>query len=110
MPGVDPKLVPSIEAEVNKLIEPGFVREVRYPTWLENIVPVRKKNGRIRVYVDFRDLNHACLKDDFPLPIPELMIDSTTSHEALTFMDGSSGFNQIRMAHEDEELTTFRIP
>jgi uncharacterized protein YehS (DUF1456 family) len=71
---------------------------------------VRKKNGQIRVCVDFRDLNRACPKDDFPLPNTELMVDSTISHEALSFMDGSSGYNQIRMAPEDEELTAFRTP
>ncbi|KAL0413496.1 UNVERIFIED_CONTAM: hypothetical protein Sradi_1551300 [Sesamum radiatum] len=49
-------------------------------------------------------------KDDFPLPIAELMINATTGHEALSFMDGSSGYNQIRMAAADEELTAFRTP
>ncbi|KAL0333076.1 UNVERIFIED_CONTAM: Transposon Tf2-12 polyprotein [Sesamum calycinum] len=87
MPGLDPKIA------VHHLI-----------------IPVRKKNGQIRVCVDFRDLNSACPKDDFPLPIAELMIDATTGHEALSFMDGSSGYNQIRMAPADEELTTFRTP
>ncbi|KAL0427728.1 UNVERIFIED_CONTAM: hypothetical protein Slati_2947600 [Sesamum latifolium] len=74
------------------------------------IVPVRKKDRQIRVCVDFRDLNNACRKDDFPLPIAELMIDATTGHVALSFMDGSSGYNQIRMALADEELTAFRTP
>ncbi|KAL6189068.1 hypothetical protein ACLB2K_040458 [Fragaria x ananassa] len=64
----------------------------------------------MRVCVDFRNLNNACLKDDFPLPIIELMVDATTGHEALSFMDGSSGYNQIKMALEDEELTAFRTP
>ncbi|XP_051145218.1 uncharacterized protein LOC127261085 [Andrographis paniculata] len=105
-----PELIPQIENEVNKLIEVGFIREVKYPQWISNIVPVKKKNGQIRVCVDFRDLNEACPKDDFPLPITELMIDATTGHEALSFMDGSSGYNQIRMAPEDEELTAFRTP
>ena len=82
-----PELVPEIEKEVNKLIEAGFIREVKYPTWIVNIVPVRKKNGQLRICVDFRDLNEACPKDDFPLPVTELMIDSTTAHEALSFMD-----------------------
>ncbi|XP_060183387.1 uncharacterized protein LOC132613398 [Lycium barbarum] len=105
-----PDLVPSIENEVNKLIEAGFIREVKYPTWISSIVPVKKKTGQIRVCVDFRDLNNACPKDDFPLPIPELMIDATTGYEAMSFMDGSSGYNQIRMAPKDEELTAFRTP
>ncbi|XP_031090967.1 uncharacterized protein LOC115995960 [Ipomoea triloba] len=105
-----PELIPSIEGEVNKLIEAGFIREVKYPTWISSIVPVRKKNGQIRVCVNFRDLNVACPKDDIPLPITELMIDVVTGHEIMSFMDGSSGYNQIRMALEDEELTAFRTP
>ena len=95
---------------MNKLIEAGFIREVKYPTWIANIVPVRKKNGQLRVCVDFRDLNDACPKDDFPLPVTELMIDSTTGHEALSFMDCTAGYNQIQMAPEDQEATAFRTP
>ncbi|XP_074266516.1 uncharacterized protein LOC141589791 [Silene latifolia] len=104
------ELIPEIEKEVNKLIEAGFIREVRYPTWIANIVPVRKKNGQLRVCVDFRDLNDACPKDDFPLPVTELMIDATTGHEALSFMDCTTGYNQIHMAPEDQEATGFRTP
>jgi len=102
-----PELVPKIEKEVNKLIEAGFIREVKYATWIANIVPVRKKNGRLHVCVVFRDLNDACPKDDFPLPIIELMIDSTIGHEALRFMDCTTGHNQILMALKDQEVTTF---
>ncbi|XP_070020741.1 uncharacterized protein [Nicotiana sylvestris] len=103
-------LVPLIETEVNKLIEAGFIREVKYPTWVSSIVTVRKKNGQIRVCVDFRDLNNACPKDEFLLPILELMIDATTGYEEMLFVDGSSGYNQICMAPKDEELTTFHTP
>ncbi|KAM1291749.1 hypothetical protein ACFX13_019139 [Malus domestica] len=104
------ELIQQIEVEIDKLIEAGFIREVQYPKWISNIVIVLKKYGQIRVCVDFRDLNDACPKDDFPLPIIEIMVDATTGHEALSFMDGSSGYNQIRMALEDEELTAFRTP
>ncbi|KAA0059653.1 uncharacterized protein E5676_scaffold886G00800 [Cucumis melo var. makuwa] len=58
----------------------------------------------------FRDLNNACPKDDFPLRIMEIMIDATVGHEALSFMDGSSGYNQIRMALDDVEKTKFQTP
>ncbi|CAL2271126.1 unnamed protein product [Prunus armeniaca] len=106
-----PELLSQIEAEVDKLIAARFIREVKYPTWIANIIPVKKKiTGQIHICVDFRDLNEACPKDDFPLPIIELMVDATTGHEALSFMDGSSGYNQIRMSPEDEELTAFRTP
>ncbi|XP_071909818.1 uncharacterized protein [Coffea arabica] len=105
-----PELIPLIENEINRLIETGFIREVKYPTWISSIVPMRKKNGQIRICVDFRDLNEACPKNDFPLPITELTVDATIGHEMLSFLDGSSGCNQIRMAPEDEELTAFRTP
>ena len=105
-----PELLPKIEAEVDKLIAAGFIREVKYPKWLSNIVPVKKKNGQIRVCVDFRDLNKACPKDDFPIPISEILVDATMNHEIFSFMDGYSGYNQIKMAPEDEELTAFRTP
>ena len=58
--------------------------------------------------MDFRDLNNACPNDDFPLPLTEILVDATTGHEALSFMDGSSSYNQIRMAPRDEELIVFR--
>ena len=80
---------------------------MKYPIWISSIVPVRKKNGQIRICVDFRDLNETCPKDDFPLPITKLTVDATTGHEVLFFLDGSSNYNQIRMTAEDEELTTF---
>ena len=80
------------------------------PKWISDIISVRKKNGQIRVCVDFRDLNNACPKDDFPLPITEFMIDVTTGYERLSFLDGSSGYNQITMGAEDAKAIAFRTP
>ncbi|TYK24161.1 RNase H family protein [Cucumis melo var. makuwa] len=105
-----PELIPQIEVKVNKFIEVGFIREVKYPTWIANIFPIRKKNGQLRVCIDFCDLNNACLKDDFLLPITEIMVDATTEHKALSFMDSSSGYNQIRTILSDEEMTAFKTP
>lgn len=105
-----PELTAQLKAEVDKLIDVGFIREVKYPTWLASIVPVKKKNGQIRICIDYRDLNEACPKDEFPVPITELLVDATTGFSALSFMVGFSGYNQIKMAPEDEELTAFRTP
>jgi len=57
--------------------------------------------------VDFTDLNNACLKDSFPLPRIDQLVDSIAKHELLTFMDAFSGYNQIHMNEEDQEKTTF---
>ena len=103
-------MIPEIEKEVNKLIEAGFIREVKYPTWIANIVLVRKKNGQLRVCVDFRDLNDTFPKDDFPLHVTELMIDSTTGYKALSFIDCTTEYNQIQMPPEDQKATASRTP
>ena len=69
---------------------------------------MKNKNGQIRCYVDFRNLNKACQKDEFPLPNIDLLVDLATS--MFSFMDGYSGYNQIRMAAKDVEKTAFRTP
>ena len=80
---------------------------VEYTKWLANVVPVPKKDGKVRVCVDFKDLNKASPKDDFFLPHIDLLVDSTAGHSMLSFMDGFLGYNQILMAPEDMEKTTF---
>ena len=68
---------------------------------------VKKANGKWRMCVDFTDLNQACLKDSFPLPRIDQLVDLTAGHKLLTFMDAFSGYNQILMAEEDQEKTAF---
>ena len=91
--------------EVEKLLTAGFIREVYYPKWLANVVMVKKSNGKWRMCVDFTNLNNACPKDSFPLPRIGQLVDSTASHELLTFMDAFSGYNHILMKEEDQEKT-----
>ena len=71
---------------------------------------MKKKNGQIRCYVDFHNLNKACPKDEFPLPNIDLLVDSATGSSMFSFMDGYGRYNQIRMAAKDAEKTTFRTP
>uniref|UniRef100_A0A2N9J9Q0 RNA-directed DNA polymerase n=1 Tax=Fagus sylvatica TaxID=28930 RepID=A0A2N9J9Q0_FAGSY len=99
-----------ITQEVKKLLAAGFIKPIQHPRWLSNIVPVKKKNGQIRCCVDFRNLNKACPKDEFPLPNMDLLIDSAAGHAMFSFMDGFRGYNQIRMSTRDAEKTTFRTP
>jgi hypothetical protein len=99
-----------ITKEIQKLLAVGFVKPIQHPQWLSNIVPVKKKNGQIRCCVDFRNLNKAYPKDEFPLPSMDVLIDSAAGHEMFSFMDGFSGYNQIRMSPKDAEKTAFRTP
>ena len=92
-----PKRDKAIAEEVRKLLEAGFIREVYYPNRLANVVMVKKANGKWRMCVDLTDLNRACPKDSYPLPRINTMVDSTASHELLSFMDAFSRYNQIKM-------------
>jgi len=105
-----PELMIQINVKVDKIIKANFIHEVQYLTWLANIVPVWKKNGQLQICIDFRDLNNACPKDDFPLPITKLLVHDTMGFGALSFMDGFSGYNQIKMDLKNEDLTAFRAP
>ena len=99
-----------IVKEVQKLLAAGFIKPIQHSRWLSNIVLVKKKNGQIRCCVDFRNLNRACPKDEFSLPNMDLLIDSAAGSAIFSFMDGFSGYNQIRMALRDAEKTGFRTP
>jgi len=70
-----------IKEEVTKQVKAKVLRVVKYPTWLANIVPVPKKDGNVRVCVNYRDLNWASPKDDLPLPNIHILIDNCTKHE-----------------------------
>jgi len=99
-----------IKEEVQKQIDAGFLVTSKYPQWLANIVPVPKKDGKVKMCVDYRDLNKASPKDDFPLPHIDVLVDSTAKSKVFSFMDGFSGYNQIKMAPEDREKTSFITP
>ena len=90
-----------------KQFDARFLAVTSYPQWVANVVPVPKKDGKVRMCVDYRDLNRASPKDDFPLPHIDVLVDNTTQHKVFSFMDGFSGYNQIKMALEDMEKTTF---
>ena len=84
-----------------------FIWEVYYSDWLANVVMVKKANGKWRMCVDFTDLNKACLKDRYPLPCIDQLVDSTAGHKLLSFMDVFSVYKQIRIDEVDHEKTSF---
>ena len=96
-----PERQKAINEEVGKLLQAGAIREVEYPEWFANVVLVKKANGKWRLCIDFTDINRACPKDSFPLPRIDLIVDATTGHELLSFMDAFSGYNQISMDPDD---------
>jgi hypothetical protein len=72
---------------------------------------VEKKNtGKIRIYVDLRNLNRATPKDEYPMHVVDLLIDSASGNKVIIFLDGNAGYNQIFTAKEDVSKTAFHCP
>jgi len=97
----------AVRREVANLKQAGAIKEVFYPQWLANMVVVRKKTGKWRVCVDFTDLNKACPKDPFPMPKIDQLVDATTGHPRMSFLDAFQGYYQIPLALDDQEKTAF---
>ena len=96
-----------IQTEEDNLLIAGFIREVKYHEWLANVVVVPKKGGKWRVCVDYTNLNEACPKDNFPLLRIDQVMDATTGHGILSFLEAFLGYHQISMHPHDVEKTTF---
>ena len=99
-----------VRQEVKRLKEVGAIKEVFFPEWLANTVVVKKKNGKWRVCFDFTDLNRACLKDPFPMPKIDQLVNAIYGHSRMSFLDNFRGYHQIALATEDQEKTTFISP
>ena len=100
----------SIKVEVEKLLRAGFIYPVPLTEWVSNIVPVNKKQSTIRLCIDFRDLNRSCTKDNFPTPYIDQIIDSCARSVIFSFMDGFSGYNQIKIIPSDQHKKAFIFP
>ncbi|GKV05136.1 hypothetical protein SLEP1_g17178 [Rubroshorea leprosula] len=103
MPGLDRRLV-----EHKLPIAEGFRPYKQPPRRMS--AEVTLKNGKLRVCVDFRNLNLATPKDEYPMPIADLLVDGVASHKILSFMDGHSGYNQNFIADVDVPKIAFRCP
>jgi hypothetical protein len=104
------EVLDEVKKEIEKMLEAGFIRSCRYAKWISSIIPVQKKDGQWRACMDFRDLNRATPKVEYPMPVVEKLINAAADNKILSFMDGNAGYNQIFMALEDIHKTAFRVP
>ena len=117
-----------VKKEVLKLLDVGVIYPIADSKWVsptqvvpkksrvtvvanENneLIPTRVTSGW-RVCIDYRKLNAGTRKDHFPLPFVDQMLERVVGHEFYCFLDGYSGYNQIEIALEDQEKTTFTYP
>nr|GEU41622.1 reverse transcriptase domain-containing protein [Tanacetum cinerariifolium] len=102
-----PERARAIQAEVQKLVDAGIMREIYYHDWLSNPVMVKKHDGSWRMCVDFTDLNKACPHDCYPLPEIDWRVESLCGYPFKCFLDAYKCYHQIQLAEADEEKTAF---
>jgi len=105
-----PRKVVTIKGEVEKIIKDGFIYPIPQIDWVSNIVPMTKKQGTIRVCVDYSDINRACPTDNYPTRFIEQIINECVGSDIFPFMDGFSSYIQINIAPTDQHKTAFICP
>jgi hypothetical protein len=96
---------------LGRLLQVVFIWPCRYAKWISNIVPVEKNNtGKIRVCEDFKNLNRAMPKDEYPMPLAEVLVNNASGNKVINFLDGNARYNQVFMDEEDVSKTAFPCP
>ena len=86
----NPNVLDDIKKEIERLLEAKYIRPCRYTEWISNGVPVYKKNGKLRVCIDFRDLNKATPMDGYLMSIADMLVDAAAGHKVISFMDSNA--------------------
>ena len=125
---LNPQMMEVVKKEIIKLLDCGVIYPISDSRWVSPVQVVPKKSGvtvvkneenelvptRIqtgwRVCIDYRKLNATTRKDHFPLPFIDQMLKRLAGHSFYCFLDGYSGYNQIVIAPDDQEKTTFTCP
>jgi hypothetical protein len=92
---------------LEKLLKVDIIFPVKYSEWVSNLVPVRKTTGQIRLCVDFRALNRVSVKDHFPLPNMEMILQQVAGSQMMSLLDEFFGYNQIKVKRTNRYKTTF---
>ena len=104
---MNPNYAKAVKEDLEKLLKAGFIESVDQATWLSPIVVVPKKNGKLRICVDFRRLNAATKKDPYPLPFTDEVLDMVIGYVAYSFIDCFSGYHQVHIHADDQYKTAF---
>jgi hypothetical protein len=89
------------------LFEAKIIVSLWFSKWVANLVPVRKKSGEIRLCVDFQNLNKVSLKDHYPLPKMDYILQKVVGSQKMSMLDGFSGYNQIMVHPDDRDKMAF---
>jgi hypothetical protein len=106
---LNPNYVIIIKQNIDKLLATRFIQPIEEPTWLSPIMVMPKKNGKLRICVNFIKWNMATKKNPYLLPFFDEVLNIIIGYEAYLILDGYSGYHQIFMTLEDRYKTNFVI-
>ena len=87
-----------VKAEIDKMLKAGLIFPFEEAEWVSPIViQSKKEKSEIRVCVDYKSLNNACIHDPFPTPFSDEILKNVVGNEAYSFTDGFSGYHQVRI-------------
>ena len=89
------------------MLREKIIIQVIYYEWVEILVWVRKKNGEIRLRVNFRNVNIFSLKDNYHFPKMDQKLQNVVNSKKMSMLDVFQGYNQVRMDHDDVMKSTF---
>lgn len=95
-----------INADIEKNLNAGIIRESKSP-WNSRLIPVTKPDGSLRLCVDYRPLNSVTVKDKYPLPRIDEILDTLNSAQVFSTLDATSGYYQLAMREKDKCKTAF---
>jgi hypothetical protein len=104
---MNPNYVVVVKQDINKLLATRFIQLIEEATWLSPLVVVPKKNGKLRICVDFKKLNVTTKKDPYPLLFTNEVLNILAGHDVYSFLNGHSKYHQIFIIQEDKYKTTF---
>lgn len=104
---MNPNYAKTVKDNLEWLLTVGYIEPVDQTTWLFPIVVVPRKNGKLHICIDFRQLDVATKKDPYLLPFTNEVQDAIISYEAYSFVDGFSRYHEVRIHKEDGSKTTF---
>ena len=105
---MNPNMRDIVKEEIQKLLEAGFIYPISDSKWVSPLAIIPKNNGKGCVCVDYRELNKSTMKDHFPLPFIDQVLYFLAGKKYLSFVDGSSGYNQIQIRPENQDKFIFQ--
>ena len=105
---IPPAMIVEVRAHLEQLASGGIIRESHSP-WASNVVLVRKRDGSLRMCVDYRQLNKRTIRDSYALPRTEELLDTLSGSKYFTVLDMKSGYHQVELLEEHKCRTAFTV-